>query len=74
MRDDADQAGYIIHKKERFETSAWRHFVLPRDVDLAGVTGRLVHGELHLTLMKSGGGGATGATHTIRVPVTEAAA
>ena len=46
--------------------------MLPRDVDLTGVSGRLVHGELHLTLMKSGG--AAGATHTFRVPVTEAAA
>ena len=32
-RDDADKEGWIIHRKERFETSAWRNFVLPSDIE-----------------------------------------
>ena len=66
-RDDLERAGFVVHKKERFETSSWRNFQLPADVDTAVLTARLEHGELHLRLPKSIVGG--GPERTLRVPV-----
>lgn len=50
---------------------AWRNFVLPLDIDATGISARLEHGELHLSMPKAILGGAQ---RNIRVPVIEAAA
>jgi hypothetical protein len=39
-RDDSDVDKWIIHKKERFETSAWRNFVLPSDIECVAMAPR----------------------------------
>lgn len=69
--DGTAEEGWTVHLKERFETSAWRDFALPSDIDTGNVVGNISNGELHLNLPRIGK--TQLAEHSVTVHVTEGA-